>query len=364
MPERDYSNDPDDYYRNYPDGQHPGGVTPPTGQAPAAPVNNDPETDPHTHWNNGSPPNLPLQAGHGWEWNGSSWTQVAGRGLGYSAPAAAPAPSGGGGSAPAPSSGGGSVSGVPTAWNVKSSQLGGSVPTLADAIRDSKQLQQAPTVNPYAVFQPPTSVGLDGRNNIINSIMAKPQVMDQQFQDQLFEQQKEQQSQLAAQAKGRISQQGAGRGLSATGGYQAGAMGQVEGDFMNQLLAGRRDVSVKAAEANRASEHAAVQMQEAIAQGDYVRAHSAYETQLKASALYDEMRFKAAEFDRANVALSAQVGMAGRQQQMAEQVSSFQQYIEKAKFEEMMRQFNEQIGLDYGKFGWNQQMDILGNFPK
>ncbi len=79
--------------------------------------------------------------------------------------------------------------------------------------------------------------------------------------------------------------------------------------------------------------------------------------------MYDELRFKAAEFDRANVALSAQVGMAGRQQQMAEQVSSFQQYIEQLKFEEMMRQFNEQIGLDYGKFGWNQQMDLMNKFP-
>lgn len=35
MAERDYSNNPDDYWRDYPDGQPPGGVTPPTGPNPA-----------------------------------------------------------------------------------------------------------------------------------------------------------------------------------------------------------------------------------------------------------------------------------------------------------------------------------------
>lgn len=53
------------------------------------------------NYNNGSPPDQPLQAGHGWEFDGMYWRQVQGRGLGYSAPntprPSGPQPSGGGG---------------------------------------------------------------------------------------------------------------------------------------------------------------------------------------------------------------------------------------------------------------------------
>lgn len=47
MSERDYSNDPDDYWRQYPDGQHDGGVTPPAGPSPTTPdpVATDPFED-------------------------------------------------------------------------------------------------------------------------------------------------------------------------------------------------------------------------------------------------------------------------------------------------------------------------------
>lgn len=44
MSERDYSNNPDDYWHDYPDGQHPGGVTPPTGPGPTP----EPEIFPST----------------------------------------------------------------------------------------------------------------------------------------------------------------------------------------------------------------------------------------------------------------------------------------------------------------------------
>lgn len=341
--------------------------TPPTVQGSFANPNAGTVDD---AYNGGSPPAIALRPNHGWEWTGSQWVQVEGRGIGWKAtpppddrrgpiggdpPPSGPAPTGP--AAPA-------VSGVPTSWNVSSSTLSGSVPTLADAIRESKQLKEAPPVNPYATFKAPDPVGLKGRNDLINAILNRPQVMDQQFQDQLFEQQKETQGLLAQQARQRAAQAGAGRGLSGGGGYQAAAMGSIEDGFMGTLLAGKRDIATQAAKANREAEHAAIDMQEAVSQGDFVRANAAYETQLKASNLYDELRFKAAEFDRANVALAAQTGMAGRQQSMAEQTSSFQQFLEKLKFEELMRQFNEQIGLDYGKFGWQQQNDIMNKFPK
>jgi hypothetical protein len=30
----------------------------------------------------------------------------------------------------------------------------------------------------------------------------------------------------------------------------------------------------------------------------------------------------------------------------------------------MIRQFNENMALDYGKFGWTQQMNLAGLFPQ
>lgn len=107
MPERDYSNDPDDYNRDYPGRQHPGGVTPPTYNdpfpQPPAPQQSAPAPspyDPFTDYNNGSPVDAPLSSGHGWEWGGGRWNQVAGRGIGFKAPVVNP-PSGGGNPQPA-----------------------------------------------------------------------------------------------------------------------------------------------------------------------------------------------------------------------------------------------------------------------
>ena len=226
------------------------------------------------------------------------------------------------------------------------------------------QLQKAPEVKPYAPFTPVAPHGQEGRNRILDAILAKPQTMDQQFQDQLFEQQKEQQAGLAGHARARAGQVGAGRGFGSGGGFAAAALGEVEGNFQNELLKSRRDITTKAADVNRQNEIAAINLQEAVAQGDFVRANAAYETQLKAQTTYDDLRLKAAEFDRANIALTAQTMMSGRQQQLAEQQTSFQQYLDQLKFDEMMRQFNEQMALDYGKFGWQQQNDLASYFPK
>jgi hypothetical protein len=55
-------------------------------------------------WNGGSPPSIPLQAGHGWEWNGNDWVQVPGKGIGFTG-GAAPTPT------PRPPSGGGGYAG-------------------------------------------------------------------------------------------------------------------------------------------------------------------------------------------------------------------------------------------------------------
>jgi hypothetical protein len=364
MPERDYSNNPEDYARDYPDGQHAGGVTPPTYQPVQGPTPEPQNNDPYADYNGGSPPDAPLNAGHGWEWNGSRWVQVQGRGLGYQAPAQnQPAPRAQQQQAPQQSVGG-QVAGVPQSfsqWNPQAI-LGGQVPSLQSAIEGAKSLKPAPQIQPYQQFQAPTPVGLDQRNSILTSILNRPQVLDQQKQDQLFEQQKELQTALASQSRERAAQAGAGRGLSGTGGYAAASNANVDSELGRNLMQGQRDISVQAAQINRQAEQAALQMQEALSQGDFARAAQAYQMQIQAQNMFDEMQFKSAEFDRANVALSASTQMANRQQQMAEQMGSFQQYLAQKQFEEQMRAFNEQMGLNWSQFGWDQQFNTASLF--
>lgn len=374
MAERDYTNDPEDYWRNYPDGNHPGGVTPPSGGQPLTGTAPNTNTDPYADYNNGSPPDAPLQPGHGWFWNGTRWVQTAGSGLGY-VPVAENKPpddrrgpiGGSPNPPPAQDGGGGSIPGVPASYQraaFTGTQLPtGAVPTLASAIAGAKQLAPAPTINPYAEFQAPEQVGKAARDAIVNAILNRPQTMDQTAQDQLFEQQKEQQRAMGQEASQRLAQSTAGRGLSAAGGTNVAGNLKLEQGFIQNLLSGRRDITLKANEINRQNELAAVELANAVNAGDFARAQAAYQTQLAAKQAYDELRFKAAEFDRGNVALAAQTEMAGRQQQTAESMASFQQYMDQLKFDEMMRQFNEQLGFNYGQFNWNQQMDVANMFP-
>lgn len=343
-------------------------IPPQSGQTdgPQPPAPQQESHDPYGDYNGGSPPDAPLQAGYGWEWTGSRWVQVSGRGLGYqAAPKAASGNSGGGNNTTSQSSSvGGKISGVPSVYSGGQSPIGGSVPTLQDAITAGKSLPQLPAFSPYANFQAPQAVGVDQRNSILNAVLNKPQVLDQNTQDAMYEQQKEQQNALAQQFKQQAGQAGAGRGFSSTGGYQAAATNQANSELGRGLMAARRDISVQAAQLNRQSEIAAVQLQEALAQGDFERAAQAHQLQTQTQDLFNQLQIKAAEFDRANTALAAQTQMAGRQQQLGEQMSAFNQYMQQKQMDETIRQFNAQMGLDWSKFGWGQQFDTASLFPQ
>ena len=348
-------------------------------------------------WNGGSPPATPLPTGpdgkttHGWIWTGSDpydpngqWAQTPGGGMGFgqynvgytpppptttsktdSTPTPTPTPRPGGvpqtyGTYSAAPRATGAVAAAPT-----TSPIAGSIPTLAEAAAQAKQLfGSAPEILKPGTFTPPTPVGMDDRNKIVQAILAQPDVMGQTFQDQLFEQQKEQQAQLAEQARARLSQATAARGLSAMGGQELLGQAGVEEGFINSLLSARRDVSMKAAEANRASRTAAVEMADAVTQGDFARAQAAYQTQLQANQIYNQLQMQAAELERGNVALVAQNLLAQREMALGEQGQSFDQYLRQLQLNEMIRQFNENLALDYGKFGWTQQMDVANLFPR
>lgn len=321
----------------------------------------------------------------------------------------------------APSSTSG-VAGVPPSYaampSAAKSTIGGTIPTLADAVAQAKQYLPAapqfqrpgsapeisrpgvaPEINKPGPFAAPTPAWAEDRNRVVQAILKQPEVMGQSFQDALFEQQKEQQAQMAAQARSRLSQTTAARGLSAAGGQELLGQAGIEEGFINNLLAARRDVSTKAAEANRASSLAAIEMANAVEQGDFARAQAAYETQLRANQIYDQLRqtayetevraqqaydqsrlaayetdlraqqaydqlrLQAAEMERSNVALAAQNLLAQREMERGEQSQSFDQYLRQLQMNEMIRQFNEQLALSYGKFGWEQQIGLAGLFP-
>ena len=350
-------------------------------------------------WNGGSPPSRALPTGPdgktiaGWTWTGSDeydpngdWIQTVGSGIGFGEynvgggppkPPTTPTPTPGPTPTPTPSPTP-RVSGVPQAYSAYSaapraataaptfatSPIAGTVPTLEEAAAKSKQLfGSAPEILKPGPFTPPPQVGLEDRNKIVQAILAQPEVMGQTFQDQLFEQQKEQQAQLAEQARARLGQMTAGRGLSAAGGQELLGQAGIEEGFINSLLAARRDVSTKAAEANRASSLAAVEMANAVQQGDFQRAQAAYQTQVQANQIYNQLQMQAAELERGNVALTAQNMLAQREMQLGEQGQSFDQYLRQLQTNEMIRQFNEQLAFDYGKFGWQQQLGLAGLFP-
>ena len=78
---------------------------------------------------------------------------------------------------------------------------------------------------------------------------------------------------------------------------------------------------------------------------------------------YNRLLLQQAEQERSNIALASQNLLAQREMQLGEQGQSFDQYLRQLQMNEMIRQFNEQLALNYGKFGWEQQIGLAGLFP-
>jgi len=407
------------------------------------------------------------KATHGWVWTGvagswggkeydpnGTWEIRQGTGLGYGqynvgytppgpspSPSPSPRPSPGPSPGPSPRSsvaGGTPQSGLPgvppsyasaPARVSAQSPIGGAVPTFADAQAAARAYLPAmpavpaptsytastvaaptpipaPAITAPPAFTPPDFASAAERNKVVQAILAAPDVMDQNFQDALFEQQKEQQLQLADQARARLSQATTARGLSAVGGQELFDQAGIEENFIGNLVAARRDVALRAADANRASRLAAVEMANAVQQGDFARAQAAYQTQLQANQSYQQLQAQSQQFydqinlqaqqeyqrqqqqaqqfydqinlqaqqeyqrqlmqraeqERATQALAYQQLLAQREMQRSEQGQSFDQYLRQLQMDEMIRQFNEQMAYNYGRFGWEQQQDIANRF--
>lgn len=89
---------------------------------------------------------------------------------------------------------------------------------------------------------------------LMQRILMNPQTMGQQQQDQLNEAQKESAGRMAKQASAQAGQSMAGRGFGPNSGAQQAMDQQTQGDLMSQILSGRRDTALKAAQINRQDE--------------------------------------------------------------------------------------------------------------
>lgn len=274
-------------------------------------------------------------------------------------------------------------------------QAGTFVPTaspLEGAAQDATMalLRSGPLVGEFTA---PEAVGIGDRNRILQSILMNPDVFGAQQQQQLFEQQKEQQNMLAEQARQRLSQQMASRGLSARGGAELFGQAGIEENLLSGLLGAQRDIALQSAEKNRAARVQAIQMATETAQQDQARAEASYRTNLagmeasrqaqeRAIAMGDKqaadqfarqeqvyrtnlealntniqnqrqaleqlytMQMGYADQDRANIALAMQNEMARRQQEMDEYGRYFSNIFDYNKWLEDAAIERRRLGLE------------------
>lgn len=124
----------------------------------------------------------------------------------------------------------------------------------------------------FSQFSDPRNMQVQGaKDQQLLKLIQNPQSLNQTWQDQMFEAQKDDATAFAKQM-GLQNQQGmVGRGFNPMGNQAQWQQQELQGQLGNQLLAGRRDVATKAALQNRADELNALQAAEAGLSGDTSR---------------------------------------------------------------------------------------------
>lgn len=132
-----------------------------------------------------------------------------------------------------------------------------------------QQPQQSPVdqantqaINQWKEQAPAMGVPTNYRSNplygqqsaMVQQMMANPHTMGQQQQDQLGERQKESAQRMMQQMGQQQGQQMAQRGFSGNSGSQMAMQQQNQSDLMQQILSGRRDIALQAAQTNRQDE--------------------------------------------------------------------------------------------------------------
>ncbi len=114
---------------------------------------------------------------------------------------------------------------------------------------------------------------------LLQQILANPQTLTPQVVSQLMEQQKETAVTGRQQAMDRLWSDAAARG-TLPGGYTQASARRVEDATLRDILGGQRDISIRAAEQNRADQIAALAAAESVQTGQATRATSLYDALL------------------------------------------------------------------------------------
>lgn len=182
--------------------------------------------------------------------------------------------------------------------------------------------------------------GQEDRNRIMSAILQQPETMGPTQQAQLFEQQKELLNQQRTQQEAQLGQSLAARGLSGVGGTALAGQIMAGQDFQTQLLQSQRDIAVKAAQQNRADQLAAIEMQNAMAQGDYTRMMQVYQANQQERANTENFLRQAAE-------LTQQGQLQINAQQLAAAVAQQREMMDFYQFLENQRQVQNDLAYRY-----------------
>jgi hypothetical protein len=183
-------------------------------------------------------------------------------------------------------------------------------------------------------LQAQSPVGEAERNRLMLSILNAPETMGETQQAQLFEQQKELLAAQRQQQEARLSQTLTARGLSRLGGTALAGDLLAGQDFSTQLLQAQRDIATKAAQQNRADQLAALQMQDAMAQGDAQRMMAIYEANQRERTNTENFLRQAAE-------LRQQSLLQSNAQRLAAEGAQAEEWLNFYNFLEKQRQFQQ-----------------------
>jgi hypothetical protein len=185
-------------------------------------------------------------------------------------------------------------------------------------------------------------VGEADRNRLMQAILQSPETMGATQQAQLFEQQKELLNAQRAQQQAQLSQNLLQRGLSSGGGTFQATQGDLNQQFNTQLLQAQRDIAIRAAQQNRQDQLAALQMQEAMASGDYQKMMGIYQAN-------QQERANTENFLRQAQEVTQQGQLQYNAQRLAQAVAQQNEILDFYRFLEAQRQNVNQYGLDYAR---------------
>jgi hypothetical protein len=133
----------------------------------------------------------------------------------------------------------------------------------------------------FSQFSDPTNQQTQAqKQTLLQNLLANPQSLNQTWQDQMFEKQKDDANAFAQQMGLQNQQHFASSGRDMNSQFAQGQQQDVQNELMRQLLSGRRDIATQAALQNRQDELNALNMAEQVQSGDVNRAGNIYQNTL------------------------------------------------------------------------------------